>query len=368
MEPIQVSSATEDAGPPDTGGAEQVPELPLTATPEPEPAPDRPEPPSHAQQVGEFLRTGRSGWAERQRLVREENARLKQLLQESRGGDERTQQLLREAAELVRQRNTPQEEIPDPTLDPAGFAKWLQAQNASGLDERLKPLMDHFTKHNDTLQRLEEHRAMEAQERQQIAEEADRFRGWAAEYQREHPQLAHGAPERFATGRNLLKEGFEAVGWKDAQGRADRVIAQIAWEAGEEGGNGAAAIDAFFNSLIYGVSKQLVDAGLLEHPILPASPGNGNGGAAHAGPQLASQPSEAQRLAEVRRRAAPAASAAPQQRESAPPAQHSEARELYLAGVGDQKGGWGRIKAAAIRDCGGDERAAVKLINSLRPS
>lgn len=361
MEPISSSTTTEggsdaliesatDAIASQVGGEDAAP-----APPQAEP--EGPPPPSYADRLGGWQKERSTGWAERQRRIREENQRYRKLEETFTTSNARTQELLQKAAEALRQRGggEQQEEVPDPVLQPTEFQKWLEGQRKAGLEEALAPIREHIETQREYFERIRGESAAQEEEQQLVQEHMSYFQQEEAEYAEQQPELAQGAKERFVFGRDLLTKSFAAIGaGETAPHRANQLLFSVAHAAAAEGLNRVAALDGFIVSLINGVAEA---AGVA---IVPAgmAAGNGNGNGHHP-------PTEHDRVARVRQRTAAAGNAAPRLAAPPTPSGRSEAQDLYTAGVRAGNVNWAAVRMAALRDCNGNGIEAGKLINSL---
>lgn len=362
-------------------GAEQAPaELPLSQSEvpqgdagEPPAEPGAPAGPTWFERQSTYQSNRRSGWAERQRQIREENRRYKGLEERHAQIEARNKELLAAATQLLQRQGAGQDEqFPDPTLDPKGFMEWWKQANSAGLNESLKPILDHVEAQRQMIEELQQGRAAEEEDRRFLEAETQRHKQALAEYHRDEPELAAGSQERFLDGRDLLRECYEAIGCENPQQYADRLLYSVAASARATGDNEIAALDGFISALYYGISRRMVEAGFLERPFMPAGAAPpGNGAAVPGNGNRPGRPimTEARRQEEVRRRAAAAGSMTAREPAAGPPAARSEAQEMYdqtRSATGQVD--WGKVRAAALRDCNGNEKEAAALLAGLRPS
>jgi hypothetical protein len=271
--------------------------------------------------------------------------------------------LLRAAIEaLQRQGGGQQQEevIPDP-LSPE-FGAWLRAQIAKGHQEQLKPVIEGFQQQQQLLQQQQESRQREELAAAQSQQEQEWLQGAAYEYESQAPDISYGHEDRFHTVRDgLVTPAFQSMGHspEDAAQLANSLYNLIAKGEARQGRNPVAAIDAFNSSLVMAITERL---GM---PMVPIS-GDGGGyveqqPAYQPQPQINPQQAEIQRQEAVRRRTAPAGSAAPRMAARSGQ-QKSEVAQLFAAGVHHQPGGYARIQAAAMRETGGNGQEAGILM------
>lgn len=270
--------------------------------------------------------------AEYDRRIAEQNELMKAMVEHLRG-----------------QQKPMEEEIPDAALDPAGFAKWLKAQNESAV----RPILEHLERMQTLEGQRQQEQVLHQQRQEQAREIQTSLEDFEAAYLDAAPEVAAGCRERATSMRQALVEGFTESGLEPAAAaeRAGYLYLLIAREAEERGENPVAAIDAF----VVGIARAFG----LEPGGGPPAAGTGNGGGHYQPPQ----PSEAARLAEVQRRSAAASNAGPRvpARETAP---GSELKELIGAGVTDINA----LRAAALRDSHGDMQAAsYAMSRALQP-
>lgn len=274
---------------------------------------------------------------------------------------EQSNEALRQAIEFARTRGGQQEEeaIPDPTMDPQGFARWLRDQNNSALAQHLQPLQEHNRQQAEALAQLRGEQQQTVEQQRVVAQVTTKYENWEAEYQEAAPELAYGARDRYATVRDLMAASFEQGGKPpaEAQRMSNLFLHAIAQGAEAEGQNGVAAIDAFACGLV----QQLTEA--IGVPFVPV--GMNGGGQQYYQPTapVQRQQTEIQRLQNVRQRASAAGNAGPRQT-ARQGGQVSEVTQLFRAGVHNQPGGFGKIRQAALREAGGDGMKAAMIINS----
>ncbi len=258
--------------------------------------------------------------------------------------------VMEQTLELLRKQNPEQAaEIPD-ALDPR-FPAWLQEQMASKVAEVNKPLLEWVQQQQEERQQTLLQQQQE-QERQQVAEHiTGTYQGYQAEYEQQAPEMAHGFLDRFETARTLKANTFSRMGYdsETAQKMGDMQLFAIGRAAEAVGENPVAAIDAY------------VCAEMAAYGFEPIEPGDDPQAVWNPPPQR----TETSRLAAVQQRARPAASAAPRVASRAQqPA--SELQELVRGGVTpDSKGGLRQLRAAALRDAGGDMAAAAMALQRV---
>jgi hypothetical protein len=238
------------------------------------------------------------------------------------------------------------EEIPDPAVDPAGYQKWITAKIEGTTGAALKPLLDDLQFRRDEISRLTAEREQHEGLEQQRGELISQFEDWHYQYEQESPELAAGAADRVVAFREVMGDVFKGAGAPPQL--FDQWLFALSRYAEAGGDNPVAFIDA-------------VLCGIAERFGLEPDTGGGNGsGNGNGHSPTVRAPSEPARVAAVRARAGSVASAAP--RQAARAAQHqSEARDLLEGGVTDL----GQIKAAALRDAGGNPALAAKLLATL---
>lgn len=274
----------------------------------------------------------------------------------------RSNEMLRQAIETLKSRGGQgeEEQIPDPTMDPAGFAKWLRGQQNSEMSQLIQPLLERSQQQQELLDRMHGEQQQTVEQQRVVAQVTAKYENWEAEYAEAAPELAYGARDRYATVRDLMAGSFEQGGKppEEAQRMSNLFLHAIAQGAEAEGQNGVAAIDAFACGLV----QQLTEA--IGVPFVPVGM-NGGGQQYYQPPPAPVRPQQAeiQRLQNVRQRASAAGNAGPRQT-ARQGGQVSEVTQLFRAGVHNQPGGFGKIRQAALREAGGDGMKAAMIINS----
>jgi hypothetical protein len=339
----------------------------------PQPAAQEPEGEPEAAPQGPSWTDRNAAYQKQSAAQRRISGRYQRELQEMRTRLEesttKNNDLLRAAIEaLQRQGGGQQQEeaIPDP-LSPE-FGAWLRAQIAKGHQEQLKPVIEGFQQQQQLLQQQQESRQREELAAAQSQQEQEWLQGAAYEYESEAPEVSFGHEDRFHTVRDgIVTPAFQSMGHppEEAAQLANSLYNLIAKGEARQGRNPVAAIDAFNSSLVMQVTQQLADAGHLERPWIPVSP-DGSAGyqqqqPAYQQPAVNPQQAEIARQEAVRRRTAPAGSAAPRMaaRGGQP---KSEVAQLFAAGVHLQPGGFTRIQQAALRETGGNGQEAAILM------
>lgn len=294
------------------------------------------------------------------RALKDERERLQGVL----GSNNETMRGILETIRKQREGGEGEAEMPDPALDPAGFAAWQDARLAKLLDERLGPVV----KDVETRREREEREAQERQQAEQQQAQAQEFLGHleadAAAYEEMAPELAAGATDRVASFRGLLADAFTDAYGDPQQGNqvANLFVRGVAIHARNMGQNMAAAVDAAVTGMIVRMGEAF---GI---PIEPdglggeMGGGNGHGNGHQPAPQPQNNGGEIARLERVRQRARGAANAAPAlpARDSAPA---GKLQDLVRAGVTDVR----QLHRAALQDAHGNMMEAQRLLGQLLP-
>lgn len=326
---------------------------PATAAPASPPAPPAP---SRWDQHRQYQQTTRQSWARRQAERRQQVTAMQEerrlLTEQTRQANAVMQQMLDHLRGL---QGPKEEEIPDP-LDPR-FGAWLKEQNekllTGALDERLKPALDFIAEQRERAQQTaQEQQDQEHREGVARAITSD-LESFEQQYLQEAPDVAIGSRDRLETMREHLMGSFVDAGEDPgrAQGLCDSWIYAIAADARSRGENPVAKIDAVLTAL----AMRLGGLEPVGQGDDVAWGGNGHG---HQPPPPPPAPrNETSRLAAVQQRARASAPAAPRvaSRENQP---KSELQELVRAGVVEMR----RLKAAALRDAGGNMKEAYTAL------
>lgn len=370
MEPLQNDSPEVEQSTPDTGADPGLAEATAAlesvmggerpSAPEREPAaapppgPPAPAAPSRWDQHRQYQDRTRQSYRQRQEERRRQVTAMQEerrlLTEQTRQANAVMQQMLDHLRGL---QGPKEEEIPDP-LDPR-FGAWLKEQNekllTGALDERLRPALDFIAEQRERAeQTAQEQQDQEHREGVARAITSD-LESFEQQYLQEAPDVAVGSRDRLETMREHLMGSFVDAGEDPgrAQGLCDSWIYAIAADARSRGENPVAKIDAVLTALA-------MRLGGLE----PVGQGDGPvtwGGNGHQPPPPPAPRNETSRLAAVQQRARASATAAPRvaSRENQP---KSELQELVRAGVVEMK----RLKAAALRDAGGNMKEAYTAL------
>lgn len=348
MEPV-TNTAMPDAGPdPGLDAAVTALEGQLGDTPteqetEPEVQPQA-GPPTTVTTRQDGYRKLQTGYRERQRLKDQELRERRQLQTEYERRIEAQNALMEQQLEVLRaQRPAEEEEVPDPALDPAGFAKWQRGLIA----EAMKPVLEAQQWTRQQVETVQQARQQEAQQQEHVQQRVAQFEAWEREYQEASPELAYGGRERFESMRSVVGGAFADIGSPPEMG--DLFFRAMAEQAERAGENPVAYIDGWVTALAARFGMEPIGPGEEGHQPAPVA-------AAAPTPQQA----ELARLQAVRTRSAPAGNAAPRVVGRQPQAQ-SDLQDLFRAGVQDIN----QLRAAALRDSHGDMAAAANALNSL---
>lgn len=237
-------------------------------------------------------------------------------------------------------------EIPDP-LDPR-FGPWLQQQLASGIDQRLSPVLQHFEQQRLQAEQHQERQAEEEYRQAFTNDFAERYTEYGRLYEEAAGPLAHGYHDRLETMRSLMAQPWIAHGEspQEAQRRVDAQIFLIGNEAEQRGFNPVAAIDNFLTAqaAAFGLYP---DSG--EESYQPPAP-------VYQRPQT-----ETGRLAQVQQRSRPAASQRPQVAERST-SRRSELEALVAVGETDVR----KLQRAALTDSNGNRGLAAIALNRIQ--
>lgn len=366
MEPIQSTTAAESAPPPSSsapdpqlqhatetlagqmGGAEAKPSGQEWDSAIDSAAEEQPAAPPRAA----LRQQATQGWRQRQQ-ARDRELRERRALQEGYESRLAEANRLNMAALEALRSGAPapqEEEIPDPTLDPVGFARYMRESNQRAIQEALKPLMDAEQARREADQQRWQEGQRTAAQSEAVAARRELQDDWRAAYEQDAPDLAAGFDDRYifmhekvsGAWTGLCHPGDEATLTNTQFGAVMRYAEAV-------GANPVMFLDAWMENLAgqFGWSP----AGGAVGGAAPA-PVNGNGN----GHQPAAE-TEIDRLAKVRQRASGATSAAPRQPGRATTTR-SELQDLLRGGVRDIP----QLQAAAIKDAGGDRGKAAILM------
>jgi hypothetical protein len=342
----------------------------------PEPPQNRPQdaPPSFNR--GDAYKTAvkkqQRTWAQRQR---EKNAELERLREvEAAQGQWQSQiaetvQHLKELAKL--QTGGGAEEIPDPVLDPAGFAAFIQKGGNSALEAQIRPVMERLQGITGRLEEADQQRAASEAHQRQIEETTRGFEEEIEQYREMYPELEHGAEDRILGGMDILAEVFtERLGWGDVGQRMAHTIASaVARTAQMDGTLGVMAVDQFFTGLMESAASRILEhyaaMGYELPPFAALAMEGAEGGSPVPAPRPA-PPSPAQReiarQEAVRQRGASVNSARPRQPARGTTAPTSKAAVLAL----DYRGAgrdvdWNAVMKTALQESGGNRARAQAI-------
>lgn len=363
------------------GLADQLDAHPGTAAPEPEPPAAAPEPPPAAPQhqaprFAEGLKKFQGGYKGRIQRDRAETQRLRSLEDRYTQSQAETARLLQAATDVMRAKGVaePEEEIPDPVLNPAEFQKWLLGKHSATVTDALKPVLAAMARQEERFTHLEQSRAAQAEDQERHEAATQQFLAWERDYQQESPDLAAGARERYTATRDAFGRALGPAGVESElqQQLAEMHLFAVASGADRSGHNGVAAMDGFAYGL-YREYYEMVRQDLAVDGIqIPPFEGGGAAPApvatttpiapavASAPAPMAAGPSEIDRLRAVQQRTAVVGNAAPRVAGRAADGS-SELQRLYRGGVRDPLA----LRATALKEAGGNMALASKLISGL---
>lgn len=308
--------------------------------------------PSRFDQYRQLQTTNQQGYRQRHQ---QQQAKAREAIEWRRQAQEQIvqqNQVMQQTLELLKRQNPEQaEQIPD-VLDPK-YSTWLQEQLGKQYSEINRPVLEYIqaqqAREQETLQRQQAEF-----EQQQVAQHiTSTYQSYQAEYEQTAPEMAHGFGDRFQTARSLKAATFSRMGYdqETAQKMGDMQLFAIGRAAEAVGENPVAAIDAY------------VCAEMGAYGFEPIGPDDD----AHAQAAWTPPPprTETSRLARVQERARPAAGNTPRvaSRVQQPT---SELQELVRGGVTpDSKEGMRQLRAAALRDAGGNMAAAAVALQRV---
>lgn len=320
-----------------------------SATPEPPPAPERPQGTNGRATDYQTFQRNQRGYLQRMQETRQRAA-------QAAHNDERyaryvgeQNKLNQQLVDLLRKQQPAQEEpIPDP-LDPK-FGSWLQQQLAAGMDQRLAPVLQHFQQQQAQQAQAYEQQQLQAAQAEFSSDFVGRYEEYGQHYEAQGGPLAHGWHDRLQTMRGILSAPWTASGF-DAAEADRRVMAQIfliGQEAENRGYNPVAAIDHFLvaQAQAFGLEPDTGDMQSAEEYAF--------------GTRAVPPRNETQRLAQVQQRSRPAAASAPRVAERTTSKQ-SELAALVAGGESDVR----KLRQAALRDAHGDMGKAASALSQV---